>query len=306
MGTKVDNRPEMLASALAREQWGVLSTEELLACGFSRRAIVVRVQKGLLHRLHQGVYAFGHAGVPREGRFLAAVKSCGPGAVLSHFSAAALWGYVDWDGRRFEVTICDTTPRMHPGIRVHRTRYLEPRDVRHHKGIPVTSPARTALDLCSQLPFRGARRAVRQGLSLQRLSVGDLVAILGRQERRPGASTLRRILATGAVPTRTVLEDVVLELIVAAGLQRPDVNVPIYLDGRRVVPDFRWPSARLIVEADSATWHDNKLAREDDAERQALLEVHGERVIRVTWNQAIGRRPQSIARLREAGRDVLI
>jgi very-short-patch-repair endonuclease len=72
-----------------------------------------------------------------------------------------------------------------------------------------------------------------------------------------------------------------------------------------VIPDFRWPSAKLIVEADSSTWHENKLAREDDAERQALLEAHGERVIRVTWGQAIARRAQSIARLREAGREVL-
>jgi hypothetical protein len=305
MANKSDNRPDALAAVLAAEQWGVLSIEELKGCGLTRQAIAARERRGFLHRLHQGVYAVGHPSVPLEGRFLAAVKACGPGAVLSHLSAAALSGSVEWDDRRIEVTICDTTPRTHPGIRVHRTRYLEPQDVRRHEGIPVTSPARTALDLCSQLPFRGARRAVRTGISLHLFSVADLVTILGRQERRPGASTLRRILATGAVPTRTVLEDVVLELILAAGLERPDVNVPIHLDGRRVVPDFRWPSAKLIVEADSSTWHENKLAREDDAERQALLEAHGERVIRVTWNQALARRAQSIARLHEAGRDVL-
>ena len=109
-----------------------------------------------------------------------------------------------------------------------------------------------------------------------------------------------RILAAGAVPTRTELEDVVLGVILATGLGHPDVNVPMFLDGRRVVPDFRWPDRQLIVEADSRTWHDNKLAREDDAERQALLEAHGERVVRVTWQQAIVDRARTTKRLRAA------
>jgi very-short-patch-repair endonuclease len=92
----------------------------------------------------------------------------------------------------------------------------------------------------------------------------------------------------------------VLDLILASGLDRPDVNVPMQLDGRRIVPDFRWPARKLIVEADGRTWHDNKLAREDDAERQAVLESHGERVVRVTWEQAVAKRSQTIERLRAA------
>ena len=79
------------------------------------------------------------------------------------------------------------------------------------------------------------------------------------------------------------------------------VNVPLVLDGRTVVPDFRWASERLVVEADGAAWHDHKLAREDDAERQAMLEAHGERVVRVTWEQAVARPAETLARLRAAG-----
>jgi very-short-patch-repair endonuclease len=79
------------------------------------------------------------------------------------------------------------------------------------------------------------------------------------------------------------------------------VNQPLVLGGRRVVPDFRWPEQRLVVEADGAAWHDTKLAREDDAQRQALLEAHGERVLRVTWDQAIARPAQTLARMRAAG-----
>jgi very-short-patch-repair endonuclease len=98
-----------------------------------------------------------------------------------------------------------------------------------------------------------------------------------------------------------VLEDVVLDLLLAGGLARPDVNQPLRVEGRRLVPDFRWPEQWLIVEADSRAWHDGKLAREDDAERQALLEATGERVVRVTWEQAIAHPAQTLARLRAAG-----
>jgi very-short-patch-repair endonuclease len=207
---------------------------------------------------------------------------------------------VEWDDRHIEVTVKDTTPRLHEGMRVHRTRYLDAHDLRRHRGVPATSPARTALDLCSQLPEHSARRAVRQAVSRRWLNVRQLLEILERQDRRPGASRLRRIVAAGPVPTRTELEDVVLDLILASGLDRPDVNVPMQLDGRRIVPDFRWPARKLIVEADGRTWHDNKLAREDDAERQAVLESHGERVVRVTWEQAVAKRSQTIERLRAA------
>jgi hypothetical protein len=220
--------------------------------------------------------------------------------VLSHFSAAALWEMVDWDERRPEVTVRDTTPRVHPGILVHRTRYLDAQDRRRHRGIPVTSPARTAMDVASMLPAAAARRAVRQALSKRWPGVHDLLEILERQPRRPGAKALRRIVATGPVPTRSLLEDLVLDLILAAGLELPDVNVPMIVAGRRIIPDFRWPGRRLVVEADGAAWHEDQLAREDDANRQARLEAHGERIVRITWEQAVGRRAQTVARLRAA------
>jgi hypothetical protein len=225
----------------------VLSADELRRCGLSRRMVADRVDQGHLHRLHHGVYAVGHPNIPIEGRFLAAVKACGHGAVLSHFSAGAVWEMVEWDGRHVEVTVLDTTPRVHAGIRVHRTCLLEARDVRRHHGIPVTSPARTALDLCSQLPERAARRAVRKGVSQGLLNARRLLEILDRQARRPGAKRLRQIVAGGAVPARSELEDVVLDLILAAGLEHPEINMPMILDGRRVIPDFRWPERRLIV-----------------------------------------------------------
>ena len=279
----------------------MLSLAELCACGLSRDAVSVRVRNGRLHPMYRGVYAVGHGNPPLEGRFLAAVKACGDGAVLSHVSAAALWGFVAWDERHPEVTVMGPATRVVPRLRVHRTSFFAPEDVTRFRRIPVTAPARTLLDLAAVVEYRGLRRAVREAQALQRATARELVEVLQRVGPRRGTRNLRRIVATGAAPTRSVLEDVVLDLILRGGLEHPDVNVPLRFGGRRVIPDFRWPAQRLVVEADGAAWHDHRLAREDDAERQALLEAHGERILRVTWEQAMARPAQTLARLRAAG-----
>jgi hypothetical protein len=299
---KLVQRPDLLVARLAAEEWGVLSLAELASCGLSRDAVRSRVKAGWLHPKHQGVYAVGHPNLRLEGEFLGAVKACGPGAFLSNYAAGALWRMVEWDDRNPEVTVPRVGTRRHPGIRMHRTTILAPEDVRHHYGIPLTSPVRTAYDLAMQLPYRSLRRAVRQAASLHLLNVEGLARALPRLGRRRGAGKIRRILAEDPAPTRTVLEDVVLDLILEAGLERPDVNVPRWIERRRIVPDFRWPKRCLVIEADGRTWHDHRIAREDDAERQALLEAHGDRVLRVTWDQALRRRKESLARIRAAAK----
>src|SRR3954449_882664 len=107
MDDKPDKSPDAAVARLAAEEWAVLSTKELRGCGLSREMIATRVRRRYLHRLHRAVYAVGHPNVVMEGRFLAAVKACGDRAVLSHFSAAALWEMVEWDKRKPEVTVCD-------------------------------------------------------------------------------------------------------------------------------------------------------------------------------------------------------
>jgi hypothetical protein len=298
---KLDAQPDVLVARLAAREHGVVSLDELRACGLKREAVGVRVRNGRLHPLHRGVYAVGHARPTLEGLFLAAVKACGLDAVLSHYAAAVLWRLLPWDGRRIEVTVRGAGTRTHPRLRVHRTAHLEPGDIRVRDGIAVTSPARTLLDLASVVPYATLRRAARQAQSLGLVTVGELASVLQRPGPRRGRANLTRIVATGPAPTRSELEDVVLDLLLSGGFERPDVNVPLVLAGRRVIPDFRWPSARLVVEADGAAWHDNPTAREDDAERQALLEAHGERVIRVRWKQAVARRAETLRRIRAAG-----
>jgi very-short-patch-repair endonuclease len=199
------------------------------------------------------------------------------------------------------VTVVGAGTRVRPGIRVRRTASLERQEVVLFQRIPVTSPVRTLIDLASAVGEKPLRRAVREAQAQRRVTVRKLLEALHRLGPRRGSRALGEILATGPAPTRSELEDEVLALILRGGLAHPQVNVPLRLAGRRVVPDFRWPEARLVVEADGARWHGTPLAREDDVERQALLESHGERVIRVTWAQTVTRGRETLARLRAAG-----
>jgi very-short-patch-repair endonuclease len=293
--------PDVQVAQRAAEEWGVVSLDELCACGLTKQGVAVRAANGRLHRLYRGVYAVGHANPPLEGRFLAAVKACGPGALLSHYSAGALWRIVEWDDRYLEVTVRGVTRRLHRGLRVHRALTLESRDATRHEGIPVTTPARTLLDLAATLDPRSLRRAVRRAQAIHLTSVRQLREVLTTAGPRRGVRNLARIIATGPAPTRTELEDAVLDLILRGGLAHPRVNAPMVVAGRRVIPDFHWPDQQLIVEADGAAWHDGEIAREDDAERQALLEAAGKRVLRVTWKQAIGEPARTLERIRSAG-----
>jgi len=232
---------------------------------------------------------------------LAAVKACGPGAVLSHRSAGELWGFLDAETRNPEVTVLGPGTRLAPRIVVHRTSQLAARDRTRLAGIPVTAPARTLLDVAAVLRAAELRHAVRRAQGLRRVHVRQLLEVIGRLGPRRGTGRLRQAIATGPAPTRSALEDLVLDLLLAGGLEHPDVNRPLVIEGRRVIPDFRWPEQRLILEADGAAWHDNAIARAEDVERQALLESSGERVIRVTWHQAVTRSADTVARIRAAG-----
>src|SRR6187200_3718059 len=103
-GGQVITPVDFMVARLAAGQWGVVTYAELLACGLSPKAIEIRVTRGNLFPLYRGVYAVGNPNISTEGRFLAAVKACGPDAVLSHYSAAALHELIRWDGRPFDVS----------------------------------------------------------------------------------------------------------------------------------------------------------------------------------------------------------
>jgi len=285
---------------VAGTQHGQIAVSQLHECGLTADAIAIRVKNGRLHRIHRGVYAVGHQAMALEGRFMGAVLACGQAAVLSHFSAAALWGFVRWDDRLPEVTVLGSAARRVDGICVHRSRSLDRRDVMRCDGIPLTSPPRTALDLSATTAPRALRRMIRQAQAEKRVNIRQLLDLLSRANGHPGAAALRAVVADGPVPTRSELEDLVLDLIDTAGIERPEINKKLVLDGRPIVPDFIWPELRLVIEADGAAWHDDKLTRENDADKHAILEAHGYRVLRITYAQVVHHPRQTIARIRAA------
>ena len=199
-----------------------------------------------------------------------------------------------------DVTVLGEGGRRHRGIRVHLTRCLPFEERSEFEGIPVMSAPRTLVDLASVLDERRLRRAVRRALGLGSVTLRQLGRALEAHRGRRGTAVLRAVLADAA-PTRSEVESDVLDLLLEGGLDRPDVNKPLVLDGRRIFPDFRWPGARLVLELDSTAWHSDPLARADDRERQSLLERHGETVLRVHWRGAVLRPFETLTRIRVAG-----
>ncbi|HEV3387905.1 MAG TPA: type IV toxin-antitoxin system AbiEi family antitoxin domain-containing protein, partial [Solirubrobacteraceae bacterium] len=166
-------------AALARTQHGYITRQQLLDLGLGPRAIEYRVAIGRLIPVYRGVYAVGHVPLGMEARAHAAVLACGTGAVLSHGSAASLWKYVrDWS-TPLEVTA--KSDRRRPGITVHRATSLTRRDVTQQLGIPVTSPARTVLDMTPRLGDRQLRRFMRDARLTHTLGLSDLAELLARQ-----------------------------------------------------------------------------------------------------------------------------
>jgi very-short-patch-repair endonuclease len=291
-------------AALAAKQHGLATSSQLISLGLGRHAIEARVRSGRLHRVHRGVYAVGHRAPHPHTTMHAAVLAVGPDAVLSHGSAAVLWALVRPPARCPVDVTATRAVRSGSGVRVHRTRALPPSDTTSVQGIPVTTPARTLLDLSGGVPADVLRRALREA-EVQRLV--DHPALAAQLQRAPaigrrGAGQLRRLLERGPAPTRSELEDRTLDLLQRHRFPPPQINVPVGAGGRTYEADFLFADQRVIVEADGAAYHDTPLARVEDAARQAALEAAGYRVIRVTWDQVTrdGDTAQTVERLSRA------
>ena len=286
--------------ALADKQERIVDLKDLRTCGFSRMDVTRHVGSGWLSRLHSGVYLVGSAAPSLAGRFVAAVKACGDQAALGPRASLELWGYLEWDGGDVDVLLPSGMGRSREGISICRSSSITREDLMPRLGILVMKAVPAVVIGSAYLPRDELRRAARRALADRKASIPALLRALDRFGSTRGTRKLRTVLAE-AVPTRSELEDVVYDLIVGAGFVPPQVNQPLRLDGRTVIPDFRWPEQRLVLEADSRRWHGDAISRADDAERQALLERHGESVVRVTWEQAVRGRSHVEARLARAG-----
>ncbi len=225
-------RGDRAVAQLAAGQWGVVSTAELRACGLTRTAITRRRERGHLHQLYVGVWAVGHPNPPWEGRLAAAVKACGPAAILSHYTAAEFWGFVGRMTRMPDVTVPSANRRRGRGIRVHRSD-LAPEDRREHLGVAVTAPARTLLDLAALVDATHLRRAVRGAIGSGSVTHRQLQRVLRRYPRRRGSVALATPITSGAAPTNSERESDVLDLILdaASSIRTSTARCGLRVDG---------------------------------------------------------------------------
>lgn len=286
--------PDAEIARIAFTQHGVVTLQQLRDAGLGAGAIDLRVRNGRLHRVYRGVFAVGHARLSREGRWLAAVLALGEGTVLSHVSAAALWGIRHSSSMYVHLTVPTPGGReRRRGVVVHRSLTLGPADVDEREGIAVTSASRTLLDLAAALTPTRLERAVEQSLALRLFDLRAVEAVLAANPRRPGAGTLKRVVADiheEPSLTRLELEALMLDLCAAHGIARPAVNVAV--DGIEV--DFLWRTQRLIVETDGREYHENPVAFGRDRERDERLTVLGYRVVRFTYRR-VAHHPAAVA-----------
>jgi hypothetical protein len=228
---------------------------------------------------------------------MAAVLACGEGAALSHRSAASLWELRQTDRRDIDVTVGSRAGRSRAGITVHRSSTLTPDQVTTRNGIPVTTVARTLLDLTDVLDRRGVRRAVEQSERRHRFDLAAVKAVLAQANGRRNAGVLAdavRIYDPDSALTRSELEDAFSELCKAAGVPPPSVNDEV--EGFEV--DFSWPGHDLVVELDGHDTHGTREAFERDRRRDQVLTVAGRRVIRFTYRQVTEQAEDAVRVLR--------
>ena len=269
-----------LIATLAERQHGVVAIWQLLELGIGADAIQYRVSIGRLHRVHRGVYAVGHRKLTREGHRMAAVLAYGPHAVLSHWSAAAHWG-IGAARVKYDVTT-PHSKRSRKTIRAHAAR-LHPEDRTVHDGIPITSVERTILDLAATLTKDQITYLIEEADRKQRLDINALDRVIARRRRAAGVARLNAVLATyrGTADTRSKLERQFRRLIAKAGLPEPQFNVVV----AGITVDVFWPHWKLVVELDSEGYHKNPRAFETDRIRDAMVQKHDLRVLRVTGDR---------------------
>lgn len=277
---------------LAKRQYGVVAYRQLRDLRFSKGHISRAQQAGRLRRIHQGVYAIGHAGLSPHARCMAAILVFPEGAVLSHWSAAWLWGLATTAPREVEVTVAARGNRR-AGLRVHRVWSLHDQERTAYEGLPVTTPARTLIDIASNSSPKQLARVVDRARRRGKLDLDATDSALSRCKSRHMAQRLEEALRIYREPVsdRARSELLLLDAIKVEGVLIPDINT--FVAGYEV--DVYWERERFAVEVDGWETHGNRRAFEDDRLRQEELKLAGIDSIRISARR-IEREPAAVAR----------
>jgi very-short-patch-repair endonuclease len=278
----VSGSREQRIAEIAAAQRGRITREQMLAAGLSNGAIGRRAASGALRRLHPGVYAVGPPVAVTLADETAALLACGEGALLSHRTAATLWGLLRPGFGPIDVTVVGRQTGRPAGTRVHRTVGLDRPERRVHKQLPVTSAAPTILDIAVDLPARLLEWALDEAL-LKRLARETEIKRTAAAVGHRGAPIVRKLLAdrTTETLTRSMAEERMLELVRRAELPQPEINARLH----GFMVDFLWREQGLVLEVDGFTYHSTLSAFERDRRKDATLVAAGFTVIRITRRQ---------------------
>jgi very-short-patch-repair endonuclease len=282
---------------LARSQNGAISGDQLRTAGVTRGAIRGRVRRGRLVRVLRDVYVIGDPALMPLALPSAVLLSLGETAVLSHGSAATIWGLAEPDPQTIDVTVIRRNPGPRQGVRLHRVKRLDPRDATTRSNLRVTSLARTAIDFASQASSSERHHAFGEARAKHRLTDAALHKALNRlPDNHPGAVIVRAMLKSNDTYDRSKAERIMRKLCRQAQLPQPLVNRPLH----GFLVDFLWPNENLIVEVDGYGTHGTRQAFENDRRRDQVHAANGYVVIRITWEQLQNEPLAVIARIAQA------
>lgn len=283
----------------ARYRYGIVTRAQLRALGVTRDKIIGMVRRGELIELHPGVYRIAGSPVTPEQTLFAAVLAAGAGAAASHRAAAWVWELLPDEA--VEISVPSGRSARVEGVTVHRVSDLHRGWVGERRGIPVTSPMRTLLDLGAVVDKEVVRSALERALIARYCAVAAVEAELERVGRRgrPGTAVLREVLqnrALGDARPDGMLEPHMAELLEAAGLEQPRFQYEIRGEDGRVIDrvDFAYVAERLAIEVDGWSFHGSPEAMTSDLRRQNRLVALGWTVLRFTWWQVMNE-PERVA-----------
>jgi hypothetical protein len=289
--TPRDQKPTLLAAAVAGQQWGVIGWRQLRDCGVGSSTAQRWRADAKLHIIHRGVYALGHSSIPIEGRLVAALLHAGRDAVLSHATAAWWWGLIAVGPTTIDVST-GAWARSTAGVAVHHRRRMERT---RHRRFPITTVPQTLLDLAAAAPLNQVRRALAEADYRRLLDPRAFEQVLG--VGRPGSAKLRKALERHQprlARARSPLEELFIPLCESAGIDLPELNVRFH--GWRV--DALWRRERLVVELDGYDNHSTPAQIERDRREELQLRAVGFIVVRYSWWQVTDEPELVIADLR--------